>query len=97
MSGCLIFYEVRMLKWLLCLIIVFSVVNCGKKEPVITGVDLPPDNNVPINIAPVPVAPSNNNAPQAIPQPVHVFEAPLVLVRGDIPQQSTTMNTAPGS
>jgi predicted small lipoprotein YifL len=98
-----------MLRRLLTIVTILFLASCGKKSPVIAGVDLPPDNNAPAgSTAQDPASgnstgsnpePSQNvSAPQDTPAPiVKVFDAPLVLVRGAVEQQQTAMNTAPGT
>lgn len=98
-----------MLKRLLTLIMVLFLASCGKNSPVIAGVDLPPDNNTPVgsNVQPPPSGDNSGSTPDQSsttvaandnPAPVvKVFDAPLVLVRGAVQQQQTTMNTAPGA
>jgi hypothetical protein len=84
-----------MLKRVLYLYLLLALARCGagSSHPTLVGVDLPPDNNAPVG--------SNSDpAPVETPPPspaVHVFEAPLVLVRGTITQQTTQMTTAPGT
>jgi hypothetical protein len=84
-----------MLKRVLYLYLLLALARCGggSSHQPLAGVDLPPDNNAPVG--------SNSDpAPVETPPPssaVHVFEAPLVLVRGTINQQTTQMNTAPGT
>jgi predicted small lipoprotein YifL len=97
-----------MLKMIIYLALLLVCASCGKKSPVIAGVDLPPDNNTPVG-APVQNStpgtntalnpdPNQNAEPQPTPDPVaKVFDAPLVLVRGTVEQQQTAMNTAPGT
>ena len=81
---------------LLTLLILFT--GCGKKDPVITGVEVPP-NNDPVNTVQTPTSPavsspSGNTAPAL---PIHSFAAPAVATRADANQQNTAMSAAPGT
>lgn len=83
-----------MWKGLLVILLLLSVVRCGKPAPAIEGIDLPPNDNLgqinnPSNIS--------NFSPVSPEGGVKVFDAPLVLLRGEIPQYETPMNAAPGA
>jgi hypothetical protein len=84
-----------MLKKVFYLYLLLALAHCGggSSHLPLAGVDLPPDNNTPVGSNPD-SAPVQNLTPSP---EVHVFEAPLVLVRGTITQQTTQMNTSPGT
>ena len=84
-----------MWKGLLVICLLLSVARCGKPTPTISGVDLPPSND-PIEL-PEPGNISNNNSTVQVDADVKTLEAPLVLLRGEIPQFATSMNASPGA
>ena len=89
-----------MLKWSVTFLFVILLTHCGKPTPVISGVDLPPDNLAPSNTLTPNGDEANSgtdNLEVVVDDGVKVLEAPLVLLRGNIDQYSTSMTAAPGA
>ena len=89
-----------MLKWSVTFLFVILLTSCGKPAPVITGIDFPPENTAPTNVAsqnPEGDSAISQNSPIEESQGVKIFNAPLVLMRGDIEQYKTEMNASPGA
>ena len=92
-----------MLKRLLTLATIFIVIGCGNTTPSDLGVYIPDDNNTPIESiadtsdssesSEATMGENNENEIGA----VKVFNAPLVLVRGVIPQHPSVANVNPGT
>jgi len=88
-----------MLKWFVTFAFVLLLTHCGKPAPVVDDIDIPPSNTAPSNVIPS----GNSEAGTTIPnvqtvqeQGTKVFNAPLVLLRGEIPQHQTKMTASPG-
>lgn len=89
-----------MLKWSVTFLFVILLTSCGKPAPVISGIDFPPENTAPTNVAsqnPEGDVAASQNANVEENQGVKIFNAPLVLIRGNIDQYKTAMNASPGA
>ena len=82
-----------MWKGLLVTFLLVSLVRCGKSAPSLGDIDLQPTNE-PTESADSSNISSNNTASPDI--GTKVFNAPLILIRGDIPQRATKMQVNPG-
>lgn len=83
-----------MWKRLLVILLLLCVARCGKPTPAIAGIDLPPSDNT----GDISQSSTNSNNNSVAPdEGVKILSAPLVLLRGDIPQYQTLMNSTPGA